>query len=78
MYLSFRTYAVYPFPLSSHGNGIHCSFFCSVTSGSGDRPKEERCHGGGVYSFLPGLRPLPKARNPDLLHLMCPMVLVNR
>ena len=32
-------------------NGIHHTFFCSVTSGSGDRLREEGCHGGGVYSF---------------------------
>ena len=30
------------------------SFLCSVTSGSGDRPRKERGHGGGVYSFFPG------------------------
>ena len=29
---------------------IHHSFFCSVTSGSGDCPREEGCHGGGVHS----------------------------
>ena len=52
VYPSFRTYCVYPFPLFSQENGIHHSFFCSVTSGSGDRPKEG-CHGGGVYSFFP-------------------------
>ena len=28
-------------------------FFSSVTSGSGDRPRKEGCHGGGVYSFFP-------------------------
>ena len=37
----------------SQENGVHNSFFCSVTSGSGDRPKKEGCHGGGVYSFFP-------------------------
>ena len=26
-----------------------------MTSGSGDRPRKEGCHGGGVYSFFPGL-----------------------
>ena len=25
-----------------------------MTSGSGDRPRKEGCHGGGVYSFFPG------------------------
>ena len=40
------------FPLFSQENGIHHSFFCSVTSGSGDRPRKEGCHGGGVYSLL--------------------------
>ena len=55
VYPSFRTYGVYPFPLFSQANGIHHSFFCSVTSGSGDRPRKEGCHGGGVYSFFPGI-----------------------
>ena len=31
------------------------AFFCSVTSGSSDRPRKEGCHGGGVYSFFPCL-----------------------
>ena len=57
VYPSFRTYGVYPFPLFSQENGIHHSFFCSVTSGSGDRPRKEGCHGGGVYSFCPCKRP---------------------
>ena len=63
----FRTYGVYPFPLFAQGNGIHhsClpkeigihhSLFCSVASGSGNRPREEGCHGGGVYSFFPGMK----------------------
>ena len=43
---------VYPF---SQGNGIHHSIFCFVVSGSGDRPREEGCH-GGVYYFFPGFR----------------------
>ena len=30
------------------------AFFYSVTSGSGDRPRKEGSHGGGVYSFFPG------------------------
>ena len=50
-------YGVYPLPLFFPGNGIHHGFFCSVTSGSGDRPRKEGCHGGGVYSFFPGFRP---------------------
>ena len=29
------------------------AFLCSVTSGSGDRPRKEGCHVGGVYSFFP-------------------------
>ena len=37
---SFRTYGVYPFPLFFQENGIHHSFFCSVTSGSGDTPRK--------------------------------------
>ena len=41
------------FPCFCQENGIHHSFFCSVTSGSGDRPRKEGCHGGGVYSFFP-------------------------
>ena len=53
VYPSFRTYGVYLFPLFSQENGMHHSFFCSVTSGSGDRPRKEGCHGGGVYSFSP-------------------------
>ena len=51
--MAFRTYGVYPFPLFSKENGIHHSCFCSVTSGSGDRPRKEGCHGCGVYSFFP-------------------------
>ena len=47
---------VYTLPLFSQENGIHHSFFCSVTSGSGDRPRKEGSHGGGVYSFFPGKR----------------------
>ena len=34
------------------------AFFCSVTSGSGDRPRKEGSHGGGVYSFFPCPGPL--------------------
>ena len=41
VYPSFRTYGVYPFPLFSQENGIHHSFFCSVTLGSGDRRRKE-------------------------------------
>ena len=44
---------VYPFPLFSQANSMHHSFFCSVTLGSGDRPRKEGCHSGGVYSFFP-------------------------
>ena len=53
VYPSFQTYGVYPFPLFSQENGIHHSFFCSVTSGLGDRPRKEGSHSGGVYSFFP-------------------------
>ena len=53
VYPSFRTYGVHPFPLFSQENGIHHSFFCSVTSGSGDRPRKEGSRSGGVYSFFP-------------------------
>ena len=28
-------------------------FFCAATSSSGDRPRKEGFHGGGVYSFFP-------------------------
>ena len=56
---SFRTYGVYPFPLFSQANGIHHGLFCSMTSGSGDRPRKEGCHGGGVYSFFPRKFGLP-------------------
>ena len=28
-----------------------------MTSGSGDRPRKEGSHGGGVYSFSPGKQP---------------------
>ena len=53
LYPSFGTYGVYPFPLLSQANGIHHSFFCSVTSGSGNRPRKEGSRGGGVYSIFP-------------------------
>ena len=36
----------------SQGNGIHRSFSCSATSGSGDRLREEGCYGGGVCLFF--------------------------
>ena len=64
LFLGLRLYGVLPFfpdlwcmPLSLvfPGKCIHHSFFCSVTSGSGDRPRKEGCHGGGVHSFFPGL-----------------------
>ena len=51
VYPSFRTCGVYPFPLFFQENGIHHSFLCSVTSGSGDRPRKEGSRGGGVYSW---------------------------
>ena len=51
--LFFRSYGVYPFTLFSQESGRHHSFFCSVTSGSGDRPRKEGSHGGGVYSLSP-------------------------
>ena len=41
VYPSFQAYGIYPFPLFSQENSIHHSFFCSVTSGSGDRPRKE-------------------------------------
>ena len=41
-----------PFSLVSQEKGIHHSFLCSVTSGSGHRLRKEGCHGGGVYSFF--------------------------
>ena len=44
------------FPLFSQENGIHHIFFCSVTSGSGNRPRKEGWHNGGVHSFFPWLR----------------------
>ena len=66
VYPSFRTYGVYPFPLFSQENGIHHSFFCSVTSGSGDRPRKEGCHGGGVYSFFPCLESAGEAAGEGL------------
>ena len=31
-----------------------------MTSGSSNRPREEGCHGGGVYSFLPWLEALSR------------------
>ena len=37
-----------PFSLVSQENGMHHSFFCPVTPGSGDRPRKEGSHGGGV------------------------------
>ena len=42
---------MHPFRLFPQRDGIHHIFFCSVTLGSGDRPREEGCHNGGVYSF---------------------------
>ena len=63
VYPSFRTYGVYPFPLFSQENGIHHSFFCSVTSGSGDRPRK-----GGpavvVYTLFSPVFPGPRAHSP--------------
>ena len=53
VYPSFQTYGVYPCPFFCQENGIHNSFFCSVTSASGDRTRKEGCHGGGVYSSFP-------------------------
>ena len=52
MYTLFSGPMVYTlfFPclkLLSQENAIHHRFFCSVTSGSGDRPEKEGCHGGG-------------------------------
>ena len=47
------TGGVDPFPLFSQQNGIHRSFFCSATSGSGDRLRKEGSQGGGAYSFSP-------------------------
>ena len=45
----------YSLSLVFPGDGIHHSLLCSVTSGSGDRPRKEGCDGGGVHCFLPGL-----------------------
>ena len=67
VYPSFRTYGVYPFPFFSQENGKHHSFFCSVTSGSGDRPRKEGSRGGGVYSFFPCHRVLQGAAIPHYL-----------
>ena len=50
VYPSFRTDGVYPFPFFSQENCVHHSFFCSVTSESGDRPRKEGCHGGSRAS----------------------------
>ena len=56
VYPSFRTYGVYAFPLFSQEKGIHHSFFCSVTSRLGDRPRKEGSRGGGVYLSGPESR----------------------
>ena len=37
------------FPCSLREMVYTIALFCSVTSGSGDTPREEGCHGGGVY-----------------------------
>ena len=42
------------------------SFFCSVTSGSGDRPRKEGCHGGGVYSTTPCKQGVIKQKDNDV------------
>ena len=57
-----------PFPLFSQENGIHHSFFFSVTSGSGNRPRKEGSHGGGVYSFFPWISPPPPQAKPNPEH----------
>ena len=58
------------FPLFFQEDGIHHSFFYSVTSGSGTKPAKEGrmgCHGGGVQSFSPETKncsaPLEKVRS---------------
>ena len=48
----FPDLGLYPLPFFSQEDGIHHSFFCSVPSASGDRPRMEGCHSGGVYYFL--------------------------
>ena len=53
---SFWTYGVYPFPLFPRKTEDPIAFFCSLTSGSGDRPRKEGSRGGGVYSFFPSFR----------------------
>ena len=35
------------------------AFFGSVTSGSGDRPRKEGCHGGGLSEIPPVLLGIP-------------------
>ena len=45
-------YTLFPcFPRKMVYTMVH-SFFCSVTSGSGNRPRKGGCHGGGMYSFF--------------------------
>ena len=39
------------FPCFPRKMAYTIAFFCSVTSGSGDRPRKEGSHSGGVYSF---------------------------
>ena len=42
-----------PSPLFSQGNGIHHSFFCSVTSGSIRQTERGRVPLWWVYAFFP-------------------------
>ena len=45
-------YGVYPSPLFCKENGMRHSSFCSVTSGSGNRPRKEECHGGLFSGYV--------------------------
>ena len=65
------------FPCFSQGNGIHHSFFCSVTSGSGDRPRKEGCHGGGVCSVFPGKAAKIAAATTENRAISCIQMLTN-
>ena len=55
VYTSFRTYGACPFHLLSQKNGIHHSFFCSVSSGGRATDREKRGAMVMVYTLFLGV-----------------------
>ena len=49
VFFPFLTYGLHPFLLFPQGHGRHHSLYLFLTSGSGDRQREEGCKGGDVY-----------------------------